>query len=468
MNRRAWSTSAASAIRSHSSSSAGFQPIAQRDERAAAALDEQGRPAAEQDDIGAGDASRACARPLRPRQDGSVRLRRIGGGEHERLVLVVLARPQLPEALDRAAERELGAAETLDEVAAPAETERLERLQLAVDRAVAALDPLSADTVARDDPLPLEQELGECAAVLVACEEAIGERPSALRRRVPGATGPRESARPPFYPRRRKATPRPERLPGVVRHLARPHEIPERREGGLGLEPRGGEQVEPELGARRQCGANRVVYPAFGRRRAGGTAEHGGVLAEEQRDAVEPGSDPHDLAGRAELVELFGAIAGDAPRQHLALPERDRQRERLERDQRLAESRPPVDPMPARQEAAHRRLLDGLDLAAERRERRAPEPPEHLRVAPLALAAAGTKLAADELLRTLERAQLGLDVAAEALVRLTRRERTARAREARDQRAERLIPALEERRPADPRAASRRGRRDSGPHPRPR
>ena len=179
--------------------------IPQRHERAAAALDEQGRPAAEQDDIGAGDASRACARPLRPRQDGSVRLRRIGGGEHERLVLVVLARPQLPQALDRAAERELGAAETLDEVAAPAKTERLERLQLAVDRAVAALDPLSADAVARDDPLPLEQELGERAAVLVAGEEAIGERPSALRRGLAGGTGAREPARPPFEPRRRRS-----------------------------------------------------------------------------------------------------------------------------------------------------------------------------------------------------------------------------------------------------------------------
>ena len=76
--------------------------------------------------------------------------------------------------------------------------------------------------------------------------------------------------------------------------------------------------------------------------------------------------------------------------------------------------------MPRGQEAAERRLLGRLDLLAERRERRAAEPAEDVRVAPLALGAAGPQLAADELLLPLERAQLGLDVAAEALVRLAR------------------------------------------------
>ena len=145
--------------------------IAQRHERPAAALDEQGGPAAEQDDVGAGDASRACARPLRPRQRGAVGLRRIGGREHERLGSSSSRGAQLAEPLDRAPERELRAAEPLDEVPAPAEAERLERLQLAVDSAVAALDPLGADAVAGDDALPLEQELGERSAVRRAGEE---------------------------------------------------------------------------------------------------------------------------------------------------------------------------------------------------------------------------------------------------------------------------------------------------------
>ena len=112
----------------------------------------------------AGDARRARAGALRPRQRGAVGLRRVGGGEHER-VGVVPALAQLAQPLDRAAERELRAAEPLDEVAAPAEAERLERAQLGVDRAVAAGDALGADAVAGDDPLPLEQQLGERAPV---------------------------------------------------------------------------------------------------------------------------------------------------------------------------------------------------------------------------------------------------------------------------------------------------------------
>ena len=90
----------------------------------------------------AGDPRGAAAGALRPRQRGAVRLRRVGRGEHERLRLLPVARPQLAQPLDRAAERELRAAEALDEVAAPAEAERLERAQLAVDGAVAAGDPL--------------------------------------------------------------------------------------------------------------------------------------------------------------------------------------------------------------------------------------------------------------------------------------------------------------------------------------
>src|SRR6185312_5763390 len=83
---------------------------------------------------------------------------------------------------DRARERELRAAEPLDEVAAPAGPDVLERLELAVDRAVAAGDPLRPDAVARDDPLPLEQELRQGPAVgrdrAPGCEQPRGERPA--------------------------------------------------------------------------------------------------------------------------------------------------------------------------------------------------------------------------------------------------------------------------------------------------
>ena len=69
---------------------------------------------------------------------------------------------------------------------------------------------------------------------------------------------------------------------------------------------------------------------------AGHLPEHRRVLSEIDRDAVEPGPDPDDLAGRAELVELGRLIPGNAPRQDIGLPERDRQRKRLQRDQGLA------------------------------------------------------------------------------------------------------------------------------------
>src|SRR5207302_535398 len=102
-------------------------------------------------------------------------------GEDERLRLVALARPELAQPLDRSAESELGAAESFDEVAATARSERLERLQLAVHRAVAAGDSLRADGIARHDAVAFEEKLGERATVGDAVEQRLCERPAALR-----------------------------------------------------------------------------------------------------------------------------------------------------------------------------------------------------------------------------------------------------------------------------------------------
>src|SRR5207244_8114028 len=138
----------------------GLAGVAQRDERAAAALHVQHGRAAEQDHVGAGDARGARPGASRPGQRGTVRLGRIGGGEHER-VRLLRRLAQLAQAFHAAAEGELRAAEALDEVAAPAEAERLERAELRVDGAVAAWNPLRAYAVARHDPLALEQQLRE-------------------------------------------------------------------------------------------------------------------------------------------------------------------------------------------------------------------------------------------------------------------------------------------------------------------
>src|SRR5204863_8040143 len=123
-------------------------------------------------------------------------------------------------------------------------------------------------------------------------------------------------------------------------------------------------------------------------------SEHWGVLAEVDRDPVETGADPDDLAGRAELVELPGVVARHAPRQQLRLPEGAGKRQPLQRHERLTKRRAPVDPLPVREEAAEGGLLGGLDLLAQRGERRASQPPQDVGLAPLALGATGPELAA--------------------------------------------------------------------------
>src|SRR5581483_6238555 len=237
----------------------------------------------------------------------------------------------------------------------------------------------------------------------------------------------------------------PQRRPGVVRHLARPDEVPERGQGLLVGEAGLLEQVGPEEGAAPERRTEAVVRLALRRRRRRDAAERGRVLAEVERDAVGAGADPDDLAGRAERVELLGPVAGDAPRQHLRLPERRREGERLERDEGLAQARAPADPVPAGEEPRERPLLHRLDLLPQRREGRAAQAAQDVRVAPLALAPAGPQLAADEQLLPLELGEERADVAAEARAGLRGRERAAAARVAEHELAERVGPALEER-----------------------
>ena len=110
-------------------------------------------------------------------------MRRIGGSEHERFRLVAFARPQLPQPFDAAGQRELRAPEPLDEVAAAADAERLQRTQLPIDGAVAAGNPFAAHAVASDDPLPFEEQLGERTRIGLAGEEPLSRGPAPLGRR---------------------------------------------------------------------------------------------------------------------------------------------------------------------------------------------------------------------------------------------------------------------------------------------
>src|SRR5439155_9543832 len=130
--------------------------IAQRDERAAAALDEQRRLAAQQDDACARDSGCPRTVALRPGQGGAVGLGGVGRGQDQRLRRLAVPQTELAQPFDGAAERELRPAETLDEVAAAAQPERLERPQLAVDGAVPARDAFRAHAFARHDPVALQ------------------------------------------------------------------------------------------------------------------------------------------------------------------------------------------------------------------------------------------------------------------------------------------------------------------------
>src|SRR5262249_59289701 len=97
-----------------------------------------------------------------------------------------------------------------------------------------------------------------------------------------------------------------------------------------------------------------------------------------------------------QLVELPGSEPRHAAREHLRFPQRHRQRQTLQRDERLAQRCPTVDPVPVWQEAAERGLLRRLDLLPQHGERGATQAAQHIEVAPFPLGSSGTKLAADE------------------------------------------------------------------------
>ncbi len=65
--------------------------------------------------------------------------------------------------LDGAGQRELGAAEALDEVAAARDAERLQPAQLGVERGEATGHAFGEDELAGEDPVALEQQLGQRA-----------------------------------------------------------------------------------------------------------------------------------------------------------------------------------------------------------------------------------------------------------------------------------------------------------------
>ena len=157
--------------------------VDERCEGASAAFDEERGGAVDEHEVGAGGASGSAPERCRPRERRPVGLGRIGGGQHQRLALAVMAR--LAQTLERAGQGELRATEALDEVAAAGRADRLEGGQLGIDAGEAAGQPLGLDGRARGDAVTVEQDLGLRAGTVGlrrAVEERRGKRPAAAGR----------------------------------------------------------------------------------------------------------------------------------------------------------------------------------------------------------------------------------------------------------------------------------------------
>ena len=126
---------------------------------------------------------------------------------------------------------------------------------------------------------------------------------------------------------------------------------------------------------RRQVGAERIVHRA-GRRLGGfqrsidgselvGKIETDPAVARTDRAAA----DPHDITGRAQLIELGWAIAAKAGRQELAFQCRRNQCRTLQLrkrfDQIIETAAFSGDAVPRLDEAGIRLWLDRLDLSAQ-------------------------------------------------------------------------------------------------------
>src|SRR5262249_20622843 len=131
--------------------------------------------------------------------------------------------------------------------------------------------------------------------------------------------------------------------------------------------------------------------------------------------------------------------------QQLALPQPDRQRERLQRDERLPQGRPPIDAVPRRKEPSERRRLDRLDLATQRSERGSAQTPGPAGGAPPPRRPRPTQLAANEQLLALEPDEQVGEVAPETGLRVGGRERPAALGEPQDELAQGVGTAFEER-----------------------
>jgi hypothetical protein len=213
----------------------------------------------------------------------------------------------------------------------------------------AARDALGEDGLAGDDAVALEHQLGLGAQARAhrggAGEQLRRQRPAPLHCLAGPGTVASKAPASPLARFSGAQTRGAQWREGVVGHYAGPGEVPEGGvevlRGVLGV----GEQVEPEARPDDEPLADPVVDLALrrldldvGRRRT--REPH--VLPEIQRDATpaaeRAGADPDELAAGAELIQPGGAVGAEAARQHVALPDLRRQRDTLQRHERLAQA----------------------------------------------------------------------------------------------------------------------------------
>ena len=112
------------------------------------------------DDQGASFTARAMLTGIRPRQRGTIRVGRIGGGEHQGLGRASpagrLAGSHRPQPVDCARGRELGRPQPLYEIAAPQPASILRCREHLVDACETTVDTLGLHRSARDDAVAVQ------------------------------------------------------------------------------------------------------------------------------------------------------------------------------------------------------------------------------------------------------------------------------------------------------------------------
>src|SRR5882672_2016014 len=332
-------------------------------------------------------------------------IERVGRGERDPFVrlLVATQAPQLLHGLDQ---RELLAAQRLDEPAAanlaarlraaidrqqltPRRRERLARQQLAADHAVAAqqdlrglLERLGANGrrgVGRLDQRPTSGriERGAAAQRAAAAETAAPALRREQRAQAVERVGSHEPARD-------------ELAQGFLDLHAQQttalHELEEEQRAALV------QRLQHALGGAGQALARGRDDERAPERRRGARHDRDrrrghGARAARRRGAARPRPPPDEFTRAAELIEQRRTVVREPRRQHLALPDRGRQREALELaehgGQRLAALAPLLaEALPMEEESLVVGERGGLDLAAQPLQRVAVDAREQPPLAP--------------------------------------------------------------------------------------